>query len=262
MRWTTCREPDRCIQADQGFRNRNVTEIEHVACVISRSRTGGPSARYYNFSIIRYWVIPDNDYFYFEWRLLYWTTNFSMTTMFILRTARVGGPTPRTTVCCSYHKWYHRRNNKWKIKSMNIDWARICKLAGFQPNPIPSSCLSSPVPAFLQKQLPKSSSLIKSGSVSTQYIINVYRRIAHYQTTEMDPKMANIPFFSLENVSQWVVLEQWHEYQLDIRRQLNTSDSYRSCHFGCLNSCRCLWYYLYTCSFSERCHTGARRCGH
>ena len=62
----------------------------------------------------------------------------------------------------------------------------------------------------------------------------------HYETTEMDAKMANIPFFALENVSQWAVLEKWHEYQLIIRRQLNTSDSYRSYHFGCLNSCRCL----------------------
>jgi hypothetical protein len=42
----------------------------------------------------------------------------------------------------------------------------------------------------------------------------------------MDPEMAKMVFFSKENSSNWMVLEKWHEYQLEgIRQQLGRSYS-------------------------------------
>ena len=50
---------------------------------------------------------------------------------------------------------------------------------------------------------------------------------AHHQpsdSVEMDPEMAKMVFFSKENSANWVVLEKWHEYQLEgIRQQLGRS---------------------------------------
>jgi len=40
----------------------------------------------------------------------------------------------------------------------------------------------------------------------------------------MDPNAGKMEFFSKENSGKWVVLEKWHEYQLEgIRRQLGRS---------------------------------------
>jgi len=44
-------------------------------------------------------------------------------------------------------------------------------------------------------------------------------------SVEMDPEMAKMVFFSKENSANWVVLEKWHEYQLEaIRQQLGRSN--------------------------------------
>ena len=48
---------------------------------------------------------------------------------------------------------------------------------------------------------------------------------------EMDPNAARMEFFSKENSANWVVLEKWHEYQLEgIRQQLGRSGSGHSTH--------------------------------
>jgi hypothetical protein len=41
----------------------------------------------------------------------------------------------------------------------------------------------------------------------------------------MDPNAARMEFFSKENSGKWVVLEKWHEYQLELglRKQLGRS---------------------------------------
>ena len=84
-----------------------------------------------------------------------WTTTFWITTMFILRNARFG-------------RSFYNQNDSWKIKSVHIDWAGICQLAGIQLTSIPSSCplACNSMTTFLKSRLPKSSSLIRSGSVS------------------------------------------------------------------------------------------------
>jgi hypothetical protein len=45
----------------------------------------------------------------------------------------------------------------------------------------------------------------------------------------MDPNTARLGFFSKENSANWVVLEKWHEYQLEgIRQQLGRSGGHPS----------------------------------
>ena len=61
-------------------------------------------------------------------------------------------------------------------------------------------------------------------------MFSMYYHTAHHQAlVGMDPNMAKMVFFSKENFANWVVLEKWHEYQLEgIRQQLgHSSGSYK-----------------------------------
>ena len=50
---------------------------------------------------------------------------------------------------------------------------------------------------------------------------------------EMDPNTARMPFFSKENSANWVVLEKWHEYQLEeIQQRLGHSSASASGSFS------------------------------
>ena len=82
-----------------------------------------------------------------------------------------------------------------------------------------------PASILWPKRLPTSLKNISNGSVSNIFDDHIALSLLTIEPPlEMDLNAAKMEFFSKENSGKWVVLEKWHEYQLEgIRQQLGQS---------------------------------------
>ena len=150
-----------------------------------------------------------------------------MTTLIYFGNTRVAGtgslsyPVRRSRPALYLPKFHYRQKMK-----MNVDWAWFCQVAAHLPVLIPLPCLSSPVLVCSQK-LPHTSLILTKNGLVCMLLVVLWelRLLTVYINIGMDLEVANNPYFSRENISQWVLPQKWHEYQLDIRRQLSQSGS-------------------------------------
>ena len=57
-----------------------------------------------------------------------------------------------------------------------------------------------------------------------QYVIvSTHLVVSHSHSPEIDPETAKLLFFFSGNVAKWVVLEQWHAYQMAKHQALSRS---------------------------------------